>query len=159
MSTVVRYVKPGNTGDKLNLLLEAIRDPRVDQVVLFASPVAPSEGYSDYDGAENNLPIVAALASGTFVGNAPIQVVYDGSFLTAARVPRYLEVKRLLDEAEQSGKVYFVAQRAPFTSAMQVEKAAETMKSLGEPILLTPQSRSRYFSLLSNLTEKEFANL
>jgi len=159
MTTVLRYSKPGNTGDNLDLILDAIRDQRVEKIVFFATPTSPAEGYGDDDGLETNLPLVAALVTGTFIGNIPIEIVLDGLFLTAARRPRYLEVRTMLDEAEKSGKAYFALDRVPFTSSLSPEDAAKTMKSLGPVSPLTPDSRRRYFSLLSGVTEKDYEQL
>src|SRR5471032_3384 len=110
--------------------------------------------YSTSDAAEANLQEVAALAFGTFAG-AEVAVVFDGAFLSAARYPRYSEVRLLLDAAVASDKVFFTERRAPFTSKKTNIDALGTLHNLGAFEKLTTTSRSRYFSLLSNLTEAE----
>lgn len=156
MVSVIRNVSSSsNTSYKLKSIIAAIRDPRVARITLYATPSSPTEDYSDLDGAEANLPEVAALATGTFIGDAPIDVVFDGAFLTAARYPRYAEVRTLLDEAEKSGKVYFSTERVPFTANKSDCEAAAIMRTKAKLTLLTNQTRASYFSLLSNVTEKE----
>lgn len=160
MIAVIRNVcKSSNTGDRLNSIIAAIRDPRVTQVTLYATPTSRTADYSDMDGLEANLPEVAALATGSFIGDAPIDVVFDGAFLSATRYPRYAEVRTLLDEAEKSGKVYFSAERVPFTARKSEADAAAIMHMKGRLTLLTNQTRAKYFSLLSNITEEEYKKL
>jgi len=159
MTHALRYSKQSsNTGDKLNSILSTIGDPNVEQVILFATPVEPSLGYSESDGAETNLPEVAALAIGTFAG-AKVAAIFDGAFLCAARIPRYLEVRVLLDAAVSSGKVYFAKHRAPFTSKENDADALAILLNLGPFEQLTTSSRSRYFSLISNMTEAALQQL
>lgn len=159
MTHALRYSKQSaNTGEKLETILSAVTDPKVEQIILFATPTSPTDDYRDSDGAENNLPEVAALALGTIAG-AKVAVVFDGSFLTAARIPRYLEVRTLLDAAVASDKVYFASNRVPFTSSKSAADAAAAFQSLGPFVKLTAASRSQYFSLLSNLTEAQLQQL
>lgn len=154
MNIVIRHTKPSsNTGDKLAMILAAIRDGNVTNIVLFATPTGPTENYSDQDGPETNLPWVAALVNGTFIQGIALTVVVDGPFLTAVRIPRYLEVKKMMDEAEASDKVFFSRERAPFTSSLSPEAAAAELAKAGPVEALTSASRTRFFSLLSNVTE------
>lgn len=155
MTQALRYsTSTANTGEKLKCILSIISDANIEQVILFATPSEANSEYSASDASEANLPEVAALAFGTFAG-AKVGVVFDGAFLSAARYPRYSEVKLLLDAAVASDKAYFTDRRAPFTSQKTNIDALETLHSLGEFEKLTTTSRSRYFSLLSNLTEAE----
>ncbi len=155
MTQALRYsTRSANTGDKLACLLSTIADSNVEQVMLFATPREATSDYSNSDAAEANLPEVAALAIGTFAG-AKVAVVFDGAFLSAARYPRYSEVRELLDAAVASEKVYFTERRAPFTSQKNNIDALATLHSLGPFEKLTTTSRSRYFSLLSNVSEAE----
>lgn len=159
MTHALRYSKQSaNTGDKLKSILSAVTDPKVEQIILFATPTKPTEDHSDSDGADTNLPEVAALAKGTIAG-ADVAVVFDGAFLSAARIPRYLEVKTLLDAAVESEKVYFASNRVPFTSGKTAADAATTFQSLGPFVKLTAATRPQYFSLLSNLTEAQLQQL
>jgi hypothetical protein len=159
MTQALRYSKQSsNTGEKLNCILSTISDANVEQVILFATPGNPTSDYNDSDGAETNLPEVAALAVGTFAG-AKVAAVFDGAFLCAARIPRYLEVKALLDAAIASDKVYFAKHRAPFTSKKADVDALTILLNLGPFEKLTTTSRSQYFSLLSNMTEAALQQL
>lgn len=155
MTQALRYsTRSANTSDKLKCILSTIADAHVEQVILFATPRETTSEYSTLDAAEANLPEVAALAFGTFAG-AEVAVVFDGAFLSAARYPRYSEVRLLLDAAVASDKVFFTERRAPFTSQKTNIDALATLHSLGAFEKLTTTSRSRYFSLLSNVTEAE----
>jgi hypothetical protein len=159
MTQALRYAKQsGNTSEKLECILSTINDANIKQVILFATPIAPTSDHSDSDGLATNLPEVAALAIGTFAG-AELTAVFDGTFLSAARYPRYSEVKTLLDVAVTSGKAYFSTTRAPFTSNKSAVDAATAFQSLAPYVKLTATSRSQYFDMLSNLTEAEMQTL
>lgn len=160
MPAIVRSSKiSSNTGEKLAEILALLRDPSVERVTFFATPLAPGEGYGDADGAESNLPEMVALVEGKFAGMVDNVIVLDGAFLTAARIPRYREVRELLDEAQESGKIFFSKTRAPFTSGLKANEAASVLSNLGPLKHFTAASRAEYFSLLSNLTETELAKL
>jgi hypothetical protein len=160
MIAIVRSSKiSSNTGEKLAEILALLRDPSVERVTFFATPVAPDAGYGDADGAEANLPEMVALLEGKFAGMVENVIVLDGAFLTAARVPRYREVRELLDEAQENKKVFFSKERAPFTSRLPATEAATVLSKLGPVKPLTAASRAEYFSMLSNLSETEIAKL
>lgn len=143
------------TSDNLASLLEIIRDARTVQVILFASPEARTLDMSDRDGPETNLPLVAALAEYKLPGASdPLYMVFDGLFLTAARVPRYLEVRNLLDVAIASGKAFVAMQRVPFTSKLTPDEAAECLRHVGPVSPLTGETRATYFRLLSSVSER-----
>lgn len=143
--------QPENTGKNTQALLAAIADPNVARVTLFASPTKPDADFTHSDGPESNLPLLAALTE-TVDGNL---CVYDGLFLTAARRPRYLEVREVLDAAELSAKVFFAGTRAPFTSGMSPAAAVEKLRAVAAPMRLTSTTRGDFFRLLSNLTEAQ----
>lgn len=153
MTKALRYLTPSaNTSERLKCILSTIADAKVKQVILFATPRVATLDYSNSDGSEANLPEVAALAFGTFAGTEVV-AVFDGAFLSAARYPRYSEVRQLLDAAVDSDKVYFAEGQAPFTSSKSDDDALATLQGLGPFEKLTTTSRSRYFALLSNVTE------
>jgi hypothetical protein len=133
-----------------------IKDTKTERVILFASVEHPSNNFSRSDGSESNLPLVVALAEFNIPGVAPIYVVFDGPFLTAARRPRYLEVRELLDTAIESGKAFFSQQRVPFTSTLSAEGAAQELLKVGPIVQLTSVNRAVYFQLLSPLTEASY---
>lgn len=151
-----RYLS-STSGGNLSSLLGLLNDPKTVRVVLFASPIEEDETYSREDGPTTNLPLVAALVEHKLEGVPTQNIVFDGNFLTAARNPRYSEVRDLLDAAVSSGKTFFSTQRAPFTSALSPDDAVKKLQAMISLQPLTSDNRKRYFSMLSALTEAEFA--
>lgn len=148
-----------STGDECDRLLALINDENYSEIRLFASPTNQDHSsYSHKDGPDTNFPLVAAWAKCSDPQNGQEYVLFDGLFLTAARAHRYLDVKRLLDAAEQSNKVTYATARAPFTSSLDPIDAIDTLNVLSYT-QFTPLSRAAYFSMVSNLTEQEFLNL
>lgn len=147
--------KNGSTTENARGLIETINDPNTATVTLFASPTSTDASYSHSDGPDTNLPLLSALAHSS-AGNT---TVFDGVFLTAARQPRYLEVRDVLDAAIASGKVYFGASRAPFTSAQTPVDATRTLSAVSPVEKLTSSNRAEFFRLLSGVTEANFATL
>jgi len=158
--TAVRY-NATSTNRSLEVILELLADRNTARVVLFATPAEPSGAFDHHsDGPTTNLPLVAALAQFQVPGVTSLNIVFDGLFLTAQRLPRYSEVRALLDAAVASGKVYFATERAPFTSVLPAEAAAHTLLEIaGEPVLLTEDTRPTYFALLANMTEAAYQHL
>lgn len=150
-----RY-RNGNTSANANTLVGLINDPACVEVTLFCSPSAPTPDYSDTDGLEDNLPVVAALAKYRIPGIDDLYIVFDGIFLTAARRPRYLEVRALLDASEKSGKVSFATNPVRFTSALSPTKAAEVLSNEQPTIQLLPSTRAQYFALLCSIPEAQY---
>lgn len=77
----------------------------------------------------------------------------------AARQARYGEVRYLLDEAENTGKVYHSKAPAQFTASLSPDSAANIRINLINPdniVLLTPATRADFFMLLSVLGEDKF---
>lgn len=142
-----------NTTQNLEAILGLMRNPDLNRVILFATHAEPSHGFSREDGPDTNLPLVAALAEIKPEGIPPLYVVFDGLFLTAVRLPRYGEVRQLLDMAEASGKAFYCPQRVPFTSGCLAEEAARVMLECADPLPLDASGRPRYFALLSNVPE------
>ncbi|WP_049096381.1 hypothetical protein [Burkholderia cepacia] len=145
----------GNTTQNTQALIEAINDPNTATVTLFASPTSKDASYTHSDGPDTNLPLLSALAYSSS-GNT---TVFDGVFLTAARIPRYLDVRDVLDAAVMSGKVYFGASRAPFTSAQTPADATRTLSAVSPVQKLTTANRAEFFRLLSSVTEARLAEL
>jgi hypothetical protein len=154
----VRY-ENSNTTENLSALVGLISSPGTVKVTLFASPAGKTAEMSQSDGPETNLPLVSAVVEYEIPKIETVAVVFDGLFLTAARYPRYGEVRHLLDIAEQSNHVFFSEVRAPFTSSVSAEDAALTLQSLAPVKPLTPETRADYFSLLSSLSEAEYRKL
>jgi len=82
-------------------------------------------------------------------GYGRIGIVFDGVFLTAQRDNSAKDVSNLLDAAINKGGVRFGG-RAPFTSSLEPEDAAETMGKLATPEL-TAETRPSYWRLLSRV--------
>ncbi len=136
-----------------------IDDPSCLEVVLYSSHRVKTKEFNDFDGPETNLPLVSALAKYSIPGINDIYVVFDGIFLTAARRPRYLEVKELLDVAVHSEKVSFFEDNIQFTSALDPVSAANTMLNFKPTRLLSSATRAQYFSLLSHISEEQYISL
>ena len=130
-----------------------LNDPKCDQVILFATSGQPTADFSESDGGAYCLPLVTALAKST-VGTTDVFFLFDGSFLTAYQQARSMDVRALLDHAQDSGKVSFYFGQVPFTSRMQPEDAVKLLRDIGPLTELTPATRARYFYLLSSLPEE-----
>lgn len=87
----------GNTTQNKDALIKKIVDPNTVKVTLFATKREVLA-----NTFETNLPLVVAL-----VETNTNYLLFDGLFLTAARNPRYYEVKRVLDEAVRTTKVTY----------------------------------------------------
>jgi hypothetical protein len=85
-------------------------------------------------------------------------VVFDGLFLTAVRQPRCSELRELLDVAQEC-RARFCTLPAPFTSSLEPAAAVRKLLDVGPSMSLAGSGRAKYFSLLSNLTEKDFERL
>lgn len=140
------------TGENRDHALEELASENISEVIFFASDVS-----SVPDENEANLPLMYMLAKGFEPGQGHIFSVYDGLFLTAARRPRYLEIKDLLDVACDSGKAYFSPLRAPYTATLKPQDAARTLLNLKQSFKpLNPQTREEYFSMLSTIPEAQY---
>ncbi|QHC93036.1 hypothetical protein [Pseudomonas chlororaphis] len=143
------------TSENLWTICELIRDRKCDEIILFAS----EKNNLEEEEYNNNLPLVVALAKYIIPNVDSVFVVFDGVFLTAARYPRYLEVRDLLNVAEASDKVFYSELRAPITIGMTPDNAVATLSELGEIKPLTPNTRADYFSLLSSFTESQLVEI
>lgn len=156
-----RYDESTVANRNLDTILDVLGDPGTLRVTLFASP-ATEGGHYDHqtDGPTTNLPLVAALAEIRVPGAKPVHVVFDGLFLTAQRKHRYAEVKVLLDNAVKSGKAFVATERAPFTSSLSPDDAAQALLNVAATAVpLTEVTRPSYFALLVNLSEAEYQKL
>lgn len=147
-----------NTSTNLNAqtLIGLLNDPNCVEVRLFASPWKVTAEFSQRDGTDNNLPLVAALATYKIPGVSDVHVVFDGLFLTTARRPRFLEVRDVLDAAQACGKASYCATPVPFTSALSPEKAVELLTQQGPVQPFTEDTRKDYFKLLSHFSEETY---
>lgn len=151
----IRY-RNSSTTDNLASLVKLLNDPNCVEIRLFATGSAGSVGYSDSDGPDTNPPLVSAIAKYVIPGISDVYVLFDGSFLTAARRPRFLEVQELMDAAQSSGKTSFVPAAVPFTSATEPVAAVATLLNLGPLTSFDQATRAEYFSLLSNIPEAQY---
>lgn len=144
-----------NTTRNCQFLQQKIAAPDTRKIVLYASSGEEIGAYSRSDGPATNLPLMAALVETVDTNNVSTFVVCDGPFLTAQRKPRFTEINDVLDAAVQSGKVSVAMQRVPFTSSLSPKQAVEALWQIYDLHLLTDKTRPVFFSLLSELTEKE----
>ncbi|MBS0193870.1 MAG: hypothetical protein JSR34_06460 [Proteobacteria bacterium] len=108
-----------------------IGDPNTAKITFFATePMTTGDFDPQRDGPETNLPLMVALAEYNIPGFEPIYLVFDGNFLTRVRQPRKAEVDAVLDVAKNSSKAYFSSTRAPFTSGLSPEVAANVLSNL-----------------------------
>lgn len=145
----------GNSTQARDNILAVIRDPNTEGVVLFATVATSDDCHSC---SSTNLPCVVALALIRTPGLPTLRVVCDNDMVTAQRIPRYGEVRTLLDQAEQSDKVFFSPEQVPLTMDLNPSDAANCLSAFAsKAVPLTPATRSQYFSLLSSVSEAEFS--
>jgi len=150
---VERIISP-STDNNMKALLESLDHSSTNKVTFFAS--ATSIGNDPWI-SDANLPLLCALAEIDVPVLGSIYIVFDGNFLTAQRGARYSEVKVVLDKAQDSGKAFFSPVRLDrFPHSMTPEEAKDYLQAV--PVeKLDPETRSKYFALLSNLTEEQIA--
>lgn len=141
----------GNTTQNKDTLIKKIEDPNTVKVTLFATKREVLG-----NTFEINLPLVVAL-----VETNTNYLLFDGLFLTAARNPRYYEVKRVLDEAIQSTKVNYCSKPVEYTRDLNEDLVVKYLmnESNNSSYLLTADSRRSYFAILSNITEEQFKEI
>lgn len=154
---LVERFSNSKTSNNVSALVKLLGDANCKEVILFATPSTPMADFSASDGHENNLPLVAAIAKYVIPGITDAYVLFDGSFLTAARRPRYLEVRDLMDVAQESGKTYFFSGQAPFTSSREEKSALEALLHLGEFTPFNKETRAHYFALLCSIPEENYS--
>ena len=76
----------------------------------------------------------------------------DGQRRTGRVAARGGDTVEVTDAAAKSGKAYFSRERAPFTSHLTPEEAADTLRRL-ETVELTAATVAEYRSMLSNTKE------
>lgn len=144
----------GSTGENLSAALSLVAFVGTVRVTLFASPSSlPDDGSNS---PSSNLPLLAGLAEVAIPHSGTIYVVMDGLFLSAARSPRSAEVLSLLNAVAGNPKMFVALARAPFTEALEPDKAAEALLAIKPVERLTSDSRERFFSLLSHSPETAF---
>ncbi len=152
---VTRY-KNSSTTQNLSALVALLQDSNCVEVRLFATGSSPAHDFSESDGPENNLPLVAALAKYVIPGITDVYVLFDGLFLTAARRPRFGEVQNLMDVAQASGKASFFPGTVPFTSSLEPAAAVGTLLGLGAATPFSQATRAQYFGLLCSIPETHY---
>lgn len=146
-----------STQRNLDSILDLLQDPAMRRVTLFASPAHSTPEMSATDGGVANLPLVAALVHLSPPVGAPITVILDGYFLTAARTSQAAEVSELLDTALASGKAFVASSRAPFTSYLSPDAAVTELRQISNLTPLTSLTRASFFRLLSREPEMSVA--
>jgi hypothetical protein len=153
---LVERFRNSSTSANVSALINLLHDPSCKEVILFATPSTPTDDFSESDGPENNLPLVAAVAKYAIPGITDVYVLFDGLFLTAARRPRFLEVQDLMDEAEKSDKAVFYSGKAPFTSARDPADAVTELLGLGTTTPFSTATRAQFFALLCSIPEAKY---
>lgn len=152
---VTRYAT-SSTSRNLSSLVTLLNDQSCKEVFLYATASTPMQDFSESDGVENNLPLVAAIAKYVIPGISDVFVLFDGAFLTAARRPRFLEVQELMNVAQESGKVTFFSGQAPFTSSREPAAAVESLLGLGQLTPFSQATRAQFFALLCSIPEAQY---
>lgn len=153
---VTRYANSSTTRN-LSSLVTLLNDPNCKEVVLYATASTPMQDFSESDGPDNNLPLVAAIAKYVIPGISDVFVLFDGLFLTAARFPRFLEVQDLMNVAQESGKAAFFLGQAPFTSSFEPVDAVKSLLGLGQLTPFSQTNRAKFFALLSRIPEAQYS--
>ena len=148
----------GNTSENLRSILDRLRSPNTILIRLFAT-TREADGLSIKDGPDTNLPLLHALVQSIPQKDTPEYEIFDGLFLTAAREPRYQEVRTLLDEVIKSRTpVEYGLRPIPFTSSLEPEEALILM--LHQPVrLFDEKTRPEFFSLLSGVPEGKMVRM
>ena len=138
----------GNTTQNKDALIEKIKDPNTVKVTLFATKREVLA-----NTFETNLPLVVAL-----VETNTNYLLFDGLFLTAARNPRFYEVRSVLDEAIRTTKVNYCSKPVEYTRDLNEDLVVKYLinESNNSSYLLTVDSRKSYFAILSDITEDKF---
>lgn len=148
--------KNGNTSENEEAIVRLITHPDLKCLKLFAAKHPPSSGTSNC--LATNLPSLAALAEMKIQGFPSVFWVFDGTFLTAVRRTRYLEVQQVLDAACKSNKAWYCADDIELTDPLTPEDAAVYLDGLPTH-QLDDTTRPRFFSLLSSLSEEQMNRL
>lgn len=151
----IRYENKSTT-QNAGALIELLKDPKCTEVRLYSTASTPTPEYSQNDGNENNLPLLVATAKYEIPSVGPIYILFDGLFLTAARRPRYLEVRDVLDVVTEVGRTTFCTVPVPFTSELPPHQAVETLLAAGHVEPLTDATRKAFFALLSMIPEESY---
>lgn len=144
-----------STSNNKDSIIDLINDANTIKVTFFAT-VKETTFNGCTSGENNNLPLMIALVEQT-----DKIIIHDGLFLTAARTPRYYEVRSVLDVAVTSNKAAYCNEPVKCTSKRSEDDAVAYLleKSYGKRFMLDQSTRPVYFSLLSSLTEAEMQNL
>lgn len=139
--TAMRF-QHGSTSDNVNTLIREISRPGAD-VRLFATHRHSQGGFDPRtSGPESNLPLLVSLV---FDGRRSI--IFDGFFLTAARMERAAEVALVLNHAVADGNVVFGTVPVDFTADMTADEAEEYLKSI-PTMRLDEKSRPKFSKMI-----------
>lgn len=142
-----------NTSKYVDNICSVIEDPKCTKVILIAT-------VKEDEAREQAMDLPQLVAVGVY--DIPVvdklYLIFDGTNLSVARYPRYLEVRDILDVAQKTDKVFYCEARAPLTSDLDDKATLYTL--LAAPHRpLNVESRPAYFELLSNFTEEEFVRI
>ncbi|QPB24783.1 hypothetical protein [Rhizobium sp. 007] len=125
--TTLRFENSSTNGN-LSALIDVLQAPGTKKLTFFAS--ATSSDDERLPEGTTNLPVLSALAECVVPGLGNLEIVYDGNFLNAQRTQRASEIGVLLDAAVNGNQIFYGSDRAPFTSKLSAEEAAETLKKI-----------------------------
>lgn len=146
--TVIRFNSSTlSTGQIGAALLDYIRDPKCEKIALFVT---------ERSDDQQDSPWLMAVVTYQIPHVEPVHVLMDGYVLSAARYPRYMEVRDVLDAGEKAGKVWFCSVPAPFTQDLPADKSISVLQGLGSLTQLNASTRPQLFLLLSTLTEAQY---
>lgn len=154
---VSRY-KSNNTTENCRNLAYYLNSNTCDGIILFATHKTVDRTFSENDGPETNLPLMGAIVKVKFPGLSEQFILFDGLFLTAQRKPRYNEVQQILDLAVETNKTSFIQLSVSFTSQLMPIEAIKLLNKCPTQTL-NAQTRSIFFSLLSNIPEAQYASI
>lgn len=135
------------TGNNAREVINAINSAKYDQVFLFAAK------------AGNTTLLVAVGRIDLQTIGREVLVVFDQNVSTADRCPRYIEICRILDAAEESDKVSFHSEVTSYTAAHDPDEAVDLLLENFDQVLFTKKSRPDFFALLSTMPEHQIRQL
>ncbi|WP_382323296.1 hypothetical protein ACFJGX_26100 [Hydrogenophaga sp. UC242_50] len=141
----------GNTTQACAEVIALLKDAKFSHAVFSTSPTENDGTASPNDGPDTNWPYFSAVIR---VGDKVH--VFDSTLLSAARYPRGLEVREILNVAQSTGSVYFTQGVAGFTAGLSPEIAARCFTGV-QLTPLTQETRSDFWlKVARGIPEHEF---
>jgi hypothetical protein len=141
-----------STSTNVRALFDIFQDGQYKEMTFFAT-VRESDMPSTQD-----LPWLGVLVTYNLPHMPPIYTLFDGYVLSAARQPRYDEIRRLLDLVVD-GNTKFCTVPVPLTCKLPAEAAVALILDLENVEPLSSESRPKYFKMLSMFSERSFKEM